>query len=179
MRRPRPPPPWTQTRRHRRSRGGRPASSTRGCGARCSTARRWPRSPRATSCAARQSASPTDGAIPGPRPSRRSSADTTPRSWSRHAAGRAGEATEGRLAAKNFPRDKPRLEESFSRRVGRKLMLRQVPAQNSPRDPSRVPRSWSRGWNSIFGHEYHIVTSQCSTETRHSAPCLAPSLNSP
>ena len=46
-------PPWTPTRRHRRSRGGRPASSTRGCGARCSTARRRPPSPRATSCAAR------------------------------------------------------------------------------------------------------------------------------
>ena len=61
----RPPPPWTPTRRHRRSRGGRPASSTRGCGARCSTARRWPRSPRATSCAARRSSSPTDGATPG------------------------------------------------------------------------------------------------------------------
>ena len=74
-----------------------PASSTRGCGARRSTARRWPLSPRATSCAARQSASPTDGATPGPRPSRMSSADTTPRSWSRQAAGRAGEATEESL----------------------------------------------------------------------------------
>ena len=89
-RRPSPPTSWPPTRTNRRSRGGRPASSTR-AGAPCSKARRWPTCPRATSCAARRSSSPTDGATPGPRPSRPSSAEATPRSWSPIPAGRAGE----------------------------------------------------------------------------------------
>ena len=78
-----------------------------------------------------------------------------------------------------FPRDKPRLKEIFSRRVGRKLMRRQVPAQNRSRDPSRVPKTWSRGCNSPLGHVLQIMTRQCCTKTLHSAPYLAPSLNSP
>ena len=86
----RPPTSWPPTRTNRRSRGGRPASSTR-AGAPCSKARRWPTCPRATSCAARRSSSPTDAATPGPRPSRPSSAEATPRSWSPIPADRAGE----------------------------------------------------------------------------------------
>ena len=74
-------------------RDGRPASSTR-AGAPCSKASRWPTCPRAISCAARRSSSPTDGATPGPRPSRTSSVEPTRRSWSPIPAGRAaGEAT--------------------------------------------------------------------------------------
>ena len=75
----------------RRSRDGHPASSTR-VGAPCSKARRWPPCPRATSCAARRSSSPTAAATPGPRPSPTSSAEQPPRSWSPIPAGRAGEA---------------------------------------------------------------------------------------
>ena len=39
----------------------------------------------------------------------------------------------------------PQNKELFSRRVGRKLMRRQVPAQNRSRDPSRVPRTVTGG----------------------------------
>ena len=91
-RQPRRPSPSTRgspTRTNRRSLGGRPASSTR-AGALYSKARRWPTFPRATSCPARPSSSPTDGAIPGPRPSPTSSAEAPPRSWSPIPAGRAG-----------------------------------------------------------------------------------------
>ena len=63
-------------------------------GAPCSRASGWPHSPRATNYAARRSSSPTDGATPGPRPSRTLSAEATPRSWSPIPAGRAGEAAE-------------------------------------------------------------------------------------
>ena len=58
-RHPRPSTSGSPTRTNRRSRGGRPASSTR-AGAPCSKARTWPTFPQATSCAARRSSSPTD-----------------------------------------------------------------------------------------------------------------------
>ncbi len=64
-----------------------------------------------------------------------------------------------------FPRDKPRLKEIFSRRVGRKLMRRQVPAQNCSRDPSRVPRTWSRSCDSPLGHVSHFSALSCHNKS--------------
>ena len=66
-RRPSPSTSWPQTRTNRRSRDGRPASSTRG-GALYSKARRWPTSTRATSCAARRVARLYRGGAVGPPP---------------------------------------------------------------------------------------------------------------
>ena len=53
----------------------------------------------------------------------------------------------------------------FSRRVGRKLMRRQVPAQNCSRDPSRVPRTWSRSCDSPLGHVSHFSVLSCHNKS--------------
>ncbi len=82
--------------------------------------RRTPR--QTTSCSEPRSASPTEGAIPGPRPSRRSSREPTRPSWSRIPAGRAvdgQQASNASLFGKGGSRIQGRRRHAAARRLFR------------------------------------------------------------